>query len=91
MLVFPLSHTEGSVGRDESGNEASEKKPSAAVVPGGGGVAASESSTPSKSEQLIQMYRHSVDVSADVLRSIEEVCTGLNFCYSLVRQKIHKS
>lgn len=37
-----------------------------------------DESPSSRSEQLIQKYRHSVDVSADILRSIEEV--GVRRC-----------
>lgn len=36
-----------------------------------------DESPSSRSEQLIQKYRHSVDVSADILRSIEEVGAAL--------------
>ena len=31
----------------------------------------------SRSQKLIEKYRHSVDVSADILRTIEEVCKFL--------------
>ncbi|KAG0729120.1 hypothetical protein GWK47_030969 [Chionoecetes opilio] len=71
MYIRRPSQEDGEEDEEEEGQEGSGRKaPAAASAPAK--ASAKALASPSRSEQLIQKYRDSVDVSADVLRSIEE-------------------